>query len=271
MRIGLALAGAWLLVATMSLADEIPIDPAQNPPTEGAAAAGALPNEAPASEMPAEPMSQSAYIATPTCALGLAQDVSIEIATVGPSVSQDGDIADLTRKMAAGPRRPGLERYDHALGVTDTNIGTLAHVAPQGRQMPDGRWCVKLTHVDIAVTFGIEVHLAQELRRGSCPYRAVLEHEQKHVAVAQGLRQSLRDQIEVAVVNAIKRPVLATSQAAAAAQAKAAVDGLMRDTVAAWKLASDTYQMQIDTPQEYDRVHAICGDAAFGKVLQGQF
>jgi hypothetical protein len=275
MRIGLALVGAWLLTATLSLADEIPVDPAQNPPSEGATTTGALPPEAspeaPAGAAPPEPMAEPGSVATPTCVLALDQDVSIQIETVGPSLSQDSAIADLTREMAAGPPRPGLERYNHALGVTDTDIRTRARVVPQGRRQSVGSWCVKLTRVDIVITFGIEVHLAQELQPGSCPYRAVLQHEQKHVAVAQGLKQSLRDQVEAAVVDAIKRPVLAVDRETGAKLAEAAVDHFLRDTVAAWKQASETYQMQIDTPQEYDRVHAICGDTAFGKLMHRQF
>lgn len=258
MRFKIGLACALLLAASIAPADEIPVDPAQNPPDEMSRG-----------QVPQQPPAVAPYR---SCALDLAQDVSIEISTVGPTIDQDASIAGLTQMMmAGGTRRAGMERYNHALGVTDTSILPKMRSVAMVARLGDGSWCAKLTRVDVAISFGIAVHLASELTPGTCPYRAVLAHEQKHVAVAEGLKQSLRDQVEMAVVNAIKRPAAAADQATAVKLANAAIESFVRDTAAAFHDASETYQLAIDTPAEYDRVHAICGDGAFGKVLAGQF
>src|SRR5260221_4510879 len=273
MRFGIGLACALLPAATpASLADEIPLDPAQNPPQELPAETGqTLPDELSRQPAQAAMQQEPSGAPAPSCFLNLPQDISIVIQTLGPSVSQDTNVAQLTQQMRAGPKRAGLERYDHALGATDTRVNAKAKVSGQSVQMRDGRWCVKLNHVDVTVTFGIEAHLATELQPGTCPYRAVLQHEEKHVAVAQGLRQSLHDQIETAVVSAIKRSTADANRQMAIKRAEDEVQRFLDDTADAVYAASEVYQMQIDTPQEYDRVHQVCGDKAFGKIMQGQF
>lgn len=264
---------AWvllLLMASACWADEIPVDPAQNPAPE----VPVDPAQNPPDELSRQQVPQQAPAAATysSCNLDLAQDVSIEISTLGPSVDQDASVAGLTQMMmTSGTRRAGMERYNRALGVTDTAIRPQVRTAAVAARLSDGTWCAKLTRVEVTIGFGIAVHLATELKPGTCPYRAVLAHEQKHVAVAQELKQSLREQVEMAVVNAIKRPAKAADRASAVKLANRDIEAFIRDTTDAFHDASETYQLAIDTPAEYDRVHAICGDAAFGKVLANQF
>ncbi len=55
----------------------------------------------------------------------------------------------------------------------------------------NGQVCATPTRIRISLSLGrIEVYLARELRRGSCPYRITLAHENRHVAYhRRGLRR----------------------------------------------------------------------------------
>ncbi len=55
----------------------------------------------------------------------------------------------------------------------------------------NGQVCAMPTRIRVSLSLGrIDVYLARELRRGSCPYRVTLAHENRHVAYhRRGLRR----------------------------------------------------------------------------------
>lgn len=194
--------------------------------------------------------------------------VDITINVSGPVEDQKYSIAKLTKLHILGESRWTGRDY-HTLGVTEANFdGTTA--IDSRLEGSAGNWCIHAVRAEARVKWRIDVHLGAELVPGTCLYKAVQQHEGKHVARDRELMRVLKERLEVELVDVLRQPVWAANEAAA--------QQIMEDNVSASLAASlrdfekerDQRQLEIDAPAEYARVQASCPDTELRAAVLGK-
>jgi hypothetical protein len=122
-------------------------------------------------------------------------------------------------------------------------------------------FCVYLTAVD--VEFGwrdMQVYVPREYPEGSCEYRAVLDHENQHVANARAVLKDFapraRARIEIALAES--RPFLARRQDGVTEQAIAPIKARLIALQREFDDLTSARDAQIDAPSNYAAVTAMC-------------
>jgi hypothetical protein len=126
--------------------------------------------------------------------------------------------------------------------------------------------CVRVTAVTVELTLAPRrIYVVRERRPGTCGYAAVLGHERKHQAVDDGIVAEYRPRLGAAIHAAISRllpdaPVPTDGVAAIEARIDRAVDAALKAGFDAMMAERDRRQQAVDSPGEYRRVGAACGD-----------
>lgn len=169
-------------------------------------------------------------------------------------------------KIDKSPAKPGLEGYNYALGLTETQIEARAEGDIEGAPGSSGV-CAYATHLTVTVTWSTFVRLAAELTPGTCLDREVQRHEQHHVALARGFMPEVRRRLAEAVNTAMAGGVDAKSF-------DAAQKTLWKRLSAALNQASnqayqdlEAQQAKLDTRAEYEKLPAACGRDALQRLL----
>jgi hypothetical protein len=190
------------------------------------------------------------------------------VKTEAPKVSSDQAMSRDRILAFARQRDPTAGKdYDGILGITDTEIDRNIRFEFRIAQSPGGVTCVSVTSIAVTVLWKSAVHVASELKPGSCMYGVVETHEQGHVEInrqgmgyGQGLIERALRTIKVQAVAAatpdegvqrLKRSVSATLQAA----------GKRLDAEMARR------QKAHDTPEEYAKGAKICGAEENNRAL----
>src|SRR5262249_49623383 len=123
-----------------------------------------------------------------------------------------------------------------------------------------GRVCIRpAVRVDLAAT-PMTVYIAREISGDTCRANAALEHEQKHVAVYREELALIAADIRATLKSAYDNRLLYYgSRAEAKRETETAVHarvGPLLDRIARHIKAR---QREIDSPEEYARVSALCG------------
>ncbi len=175
-------------------------------------------------------------------------------------------IPQLTRLAAEPLARQATTAREHVpMGLTAAQAETRYKVEARISRLPDGTVCAALTDLTIQLSHAkTTVYIARELPVGSCIEREVKIHENRHVAVNNGilseyqarisneLRPSLRN-IGALRVNNPEVGMEAISQ-----RVKPYIDAAIK------KMDTERLrrQAQIDTPQEYERASRVCNGEA---------
>ena len=177
---------------------------------------------------------------------------------------QSKSMIELARLVDA-PRRADLDSYVHTLGVTSPRFessGSYQAVALKGRD----DWCARVSSATIEVTLRQTVYLAREIERSSCAYRVVLNHERKHARLNTRFLEKLKGVIKDAVGRADLQGSRALSAAAAQQAAMNAMDQVITEAVRRFGTELRIQQESVDTPEEYDRLYAICGEDSMRRL-----
>ncbi len=157
-----------------------------------------------------------------------------------------------------------LEKSDHAAGLYAAGFNISWSIDYRSVQHPQTREaCVDLSRLAVTVTLvDPKIFIAREVNYGSCLYRAVLEHEQRHARVDRQIletaRYSMRDTLRRRVM-ALER-VPAGSVTLAGELLKSQVADFMQPLMNALSLERVRLQADIDTKEEYQRVSKLCED-----------
>ncbi|MDX2224228.1 MAG: hypothetical protein SFV21_15875 [Rhodospirillaceae bacterium] len=159
-------------------------------------------------------------------------------------------------------------RHQRTLGVTSYQarfvVGGRSYAVPIA-----GGFCVYLREIEVEYGYlHHDVFVASELAPGSCEYKAVLDHENQHVAInramvregAQLIRRELERRLAVLEPKFSREPQLGTDRAIAELQLAASpvLDGI-EQTQAARNAA-------LDTAGAYDAIGELCSDWDQGTV-----
>ncbi|MBV6631702.1 MAG: hypothetical protein KI792_01570 [Alphaproteobacteria bacterium] len=126
-----------------------------------------------------------------------------------------------------------------------------------------GDTCLWVRGLTINISLEPVIYIARELQRGSCRYRTLLEHEQRHVAADRRLLETYQSRIETELGLALLEmgatgpvPVSLASQVQQelSAEVGRTVDAAMEE----FAQARDRAQQAIDNPAEYARLSRAC-------------
>ncbi len=122
-------------------------------------------------------------------------------------------------------------------------------------------FCVYLTSV--RVDFGwedMQVYVPSDYRQGSCEYKAVLDHENEHVAIVRAALKEFapraRARIEAALAQT--RPILASGQNGSTEQALAPLHAQLSTLLKDFDALHSARSARIDHPSNYAAVTAMC-------------
>jgi hypothetical protein len=156
-----------------------------------------------------------------------------------------------------GDATPGLR----PLGLTTAKISHNASVETAGiEEQRSGRVCVRPSiRVELSTT-PMMVYIDREIAADGCRDAAALEHELKHVAVYEDemakIAEDVRAQLESSYGNRI---LYYASRVEAQREVKAALGAEVGPLLAADARRIKDRQREVDTPEEYARVSAMCG------------
>jgi len=170
---------------------------------------------------------------------------------------------DFTRRQPELSGRPGLAGY-RLMGLTEIEKTSRVSVGIRYRQ-PKNRDGICYGLADIRVTLiaePVRVYVASEYRKGTCPFKVTLKHENKHVAIertalaehAADLRQRLHRTERFGWRHA-------TSPDGAVRDAHQWVQAIVSATLRSLQTEAGWRHARLDSPSNYQREHALCGNA----------
>jgi hypothetical protein len=151
----------------------------------------------------------------------------------------------------------------HVGGLTNGTITSNMATQIQTLTAPDGQACVWVSEIQVSLKYTPVVYVSREFPQGSCFHTAVLEHEQKHVAVDRFLLQQFRPDVErwlgeLAQESGRRGPVPAGMVQATGREMQQILEQRMNQLMDNLTTVREGRQAQIDTAQEYLRVQNLC-------------
>jgi TPR repeat protein len=148
------------------------------------------------------------------------------------------------------------------LGLTNTQLEFGWHVQFAATPLGDG-YCFWVARVDLSLRYpSPDVYVAREYRPGSCPYRAVLHHEEEHVAITRRIVEHYGPRLETALTSLLiptgLRPMVVDSADEAKGEMQALmkelVDPIYREMMAELRQAHG----ELDSPRSYRAARKRC-------------
>jgi len=173
---------------------------------------------------------------------------------------------DTTRDLAALQKMQidnSVHRSSNAitLGAAASRLGIEYQMKFEITRLPTGAYCVAMTQVDVTIAFtGNNIFIARELPSGSCIYREVLAHENRHFNTDLDVIRDWRARMEMNVQSAVHSigQVRANSAQAGQTTIQQRLAPILKQQTDA--LTADRMQRQalVDSPREYERIGQSC-------------
>ena len=171
-------------------------------------------------------------------------------------------IADLTRRAGAeGPN-------SYVLGLTESEVSASTRYEVLVSTEGDGVFCASFRAITVTLQLAMRVHIASELKAGSCLYKAALQHEQGHVIVERKMLPRARARVAVVLTGVASRTETASDATIAQRSLRASADAAIQQAMGELAAQKKRQQQALDTPDEYRRVSQACGSAALRAVTQ---
>ncbi len=190
---------------------------------------------------------------------------------IAASVVLNSDLGRVVHRP--GHTRSDLKRIQNHHGGKETKRGWYPLGLTQAEMRIDMRLGVRVVPVSgrrfcavpksVEVTAGFPtfvIYIDHKYRRGSCAYRAILDHEDEHVAIYRGTLERYAPWIKARLsLEALRlRPVHVGSQARAAERVKKLLMGKLRPLVKKMETAAELANAEIDSVISYRAIHAKC-------------
>lgn len=189
------------------------------------------------------------YVKAPT--------VTLSIGKVSRDYRHDATMADLSKLI----KEKGFPVSGESVitGLTVPNQPASIRTRIEISEAPDG-YCFTPQISIVADPRQVAIYVANELPTDSCLFNATLEHEMKHVEVAENVfERELKD--EATRIRAeISEAYGYTRTVKDAEEYLNKVTAMVRERVGNRMAKVDALNQGIDTPDEYRRVEAICKD-----------
>lgn len=127
-------------------------------------------------------------------------------------------------------------------------------------KLADGSFCASAAKVMVKIDGDMTIHMANDIKPGTCRWDAVLHHEQKHVAVNQQAISRSVETIRTSLSRELAEtlPVTAPTEEAAKNGMINAVRSILDREMARSFQQAKAENILIDNPEEYAAVDAAC-------------
>ena len=164
----------------------------------------------------------------------------------------------LTRLAGNRLKRRSNQRV---LGLTLTQQSISAKMRGKTKQISPGIFCTRITSVGIKITvLKIDVYVLGKYPRGSCQYKAILDHEHEHVATYQSGLGELEREFNNKLWSVIRN--LSAGVGPTSKTSSNAAFRIMKKEIAAIQLPIEqkmkSRDRQIDTPLSYKVLTQQC-------------
>lgn len=168
-------------------------------------------------------------------------------------------IRDMTQIHTGSVRHRGPAIY----GLGGGRVGLTVDMDFHTREIGNGLTCLSAHQVVGNFIAFPAIAVANDLRRGTCEYNAVMEHEKKHVAELMRFQDryapKFKSHLKKLLRTYAKPQVVPSSQAATAqARIKADIDRAVGQYFLQIAEILSDRQQKIDSAEEYRRVFAAC-------------
>ncbi len=147
------------------------------------------------------------------------------------------------------------------LGLTLSELRVEMRISTRAYPTAGGRYCATPDQVDIDLGYPkFTVYIDRRYRRGSCEYRAISEHEKRHVAIYRQQLDRLISWIQKRMAREISRmaPVVAVSPKYGAEKIKRQLGLKLTLLLKKLQRATDAGNREIDSRTSYVRVQSRC-------------
>ena len=129
----------------------------------------------------------------------------------------------------------------------------------------DASTLAKITGFDVNLRYRqVDVFVAKEYRKGSCPYRAILAHEREHVRVSRKNLEEYAPRVHRALTSLLiptgQDSALVVSAKQARKEVKAISDELLQPVYKDMMKSLVIAQKSMDSPRSYARLFRRCSD-----------
>ncbi len=155
----------------------------------------------------------------------------------------------------------GSKRGWYPLGLTQAELRIDMRLGVRVIPVSANRFCAAPVKVEVTAGFTtFVIYIDRKYRRGGCNYRAILDHEDEHVAIYRDTLRRYAPWIEERLVLEVRRlrPVYVGSQEGAADRVKKLLMGKLRPLVKKMETAAELANAEIDTVTSYRAIHAKC-------------
>ncbi|HEC90886.1 MAG TPA: hypothetical protein ENI55_04390 [Alphaproteobacteria bacterium] len=147
------------------------------------------------------------------------------------------------------------------LGLTLSELRVEMRISTRAYPTGQGRYCAVPASVDIDLGYPkFTIYVDRRYRRGSCEYRAISEHEERHVAIYQNRLDRLISWVRESMAREISRikPVIAVSPGDGAEKIKRRLGRKLAPLIKRLQRATDAGNREIDSRTSYVRVQRRC-------------
>jgi hypothetical protein len=168
--------------------------------------------------------------------------------------------SDLTRLQRKLGRHTGKGNW-RVLGLTLTDfkysIKTLARIIP----IRGGRYCAEPVSYELEIKYSdFLVYIDRKYPRGSCEYRAILNHENNHVALYRGYLTRYLPTIKRQARNvaASVKPVVVSTPDLGSKYLQNQIQRRIKPLINKLNREANDSNARIDTPKSYRNVQMLC-------------
>ena len=163
-------------------------------------------------------------------------------------------------------RRPASSAFGalwQHVGLTLTERQFSMRVTVRAKQIGNNRFCGQLSGVKAQLGYDkLRVYIARKYRPGSCQYRSILDHENRHVAVFRDTLIKYAPRIErrlKRVANSLG-PIIAGSADQAAKVLQTKLQRELKPLFREMDREIDFQNAKLDSPQNYQKEQARCSE-----------
>ncbi len=167
------------------------------------------------------------------------------------------DLVRIQKSRSRGVQNSNLKPLGLTLSDFTFKIGTSVRLLP----IADNKFCAYPSSFDILIGYsGFKVYIDRRYGRGSCEYRAILEHENTHVSLYRSNMARTLPDLQRAVYSAARRitPLIVDSPAQGARYVQKRMEKSLNPMVARLSRGADIANARIDTPVSYKQVQSRC-------------
>lgn len=175
-------------------------------------------------------------------------------------ILQDISSRELTEKRS---KESTLSPRDHVLGITHSNLETAISARFSAKGSNDS-FCVELTDVEMEFIARPVVHIANDFKKGSCEYRKILNHENKHVRTTNAFVRRYKSKLGTHIRKSFKNlpsggPVTRKGTESLQQQYLDFIQQAAKEYLEKVYPELIKAQAKIDTPEEYAKTAKKCG------------